>query len=393
MRQKIAICIPTHNEADTVGTTTTKIDIGLRKYLSDFEVIIVNADNNSTDGTKKYFLSSKTDSKKKYLKSSKLGKGNNLVNFLLFCKLKDIDFAATIDSDIKTLDSVWIERLLSPIISNKADFVTPLYFRNRFEGSTTNHFAFPLVYTFFGTSIRQPIGGEFSFNRSFIKYCLRKPISSEVKQYGIDIFLTIHALGGNFRVEEAFLGRKLHKSSFPKLVPMFKQVFASAIQTSSSYDIYREQADDLSLKNKPSIDNYKDFKHEVKIKELANFAREQFANNNSLYLRNNLGSYPLIEKKVFSSSAISIEDWSDILSDILVLGRKNKLNDSGVLAEIITPIFVLRTITFWLEINNIKPSKIDFLLNYQAKMIRSKTLKKLDGQKKRLLYLSGTATK
>lgn len=41
--------------------------------------------------------------------------------------------------------------------------------------------------------------------------------------YGIDIFLSTHAVGANFKIKEVYLGRKIHKPSFDKLFLYFKR--------------------------------------------------------------------------------------------------------------------------------------------------------------------------
>lgn len=46
------------------------------------------------------------------------------------------------------MQPIWIKRFLDPLIENGCDYVTPLYKRSRYEGSTTNHFAFPLIYDY-----------------------------------------------------------------------------------------------------------------------------------------------------------------------------------------------------------------------------------------------------
>ncbi|MEK9156376.1 MAG: glycosyltransferase [Patescibacteria group bacterium] len=377
--KKVAVGIPTLNEEDTIALTTAIIDNGLASFFNDWQCFIVNADNCSQDGTKKKFLSAKTSCKKVYISSreGETGKGLNLINFFRFCRDNDIDCAATIDSDISTISKDWVEKLISPIANNRSDYITPLYARSRFEGSTTNHFAFPFIATFFGKNIRQPIGGEFSFNRKFIEYCLSKPIFSEATQYGIDIYMTTHALGGGFRVNEVFLGRKFHKPSFSKIVPMFKQVFASAIQTISCYGIDYAPKGVLSSEKNICIDNDNEFKHESKIKELTDLSQKLFANNESLYTNYGLSNCQLVMQKISSGSFVSMNDWGEILSDFFVLIRANKRHDPMVLAELIAPIFFLRTIAFWLEIKHEEPSAIELMLTNQAELIRSKTWEKL----------------
>lgn len=384
--KKIAIGIPTLNEEDTIASTTAVIDDGLTTFFNSRQCIIVNADNRSKDKTKQNFLSANAHCKKVYIssKEGETGKGLNLINFFRFCYENNVDYAATIDSDISTISKDWVEKLISPIMNNSADYITPLYARSRFEGSTTNHFAFPFIATFFGKNIRQPIGGEFSFNRKFIEYCISKSLFLEATQYGIDIYLTTHALGGNFKVSEVFLGRKFHKPSFPKIVPMFKQVFSSAIQTISDYKIEGVPNDNLSLGERICIDRNTEFKHENRAKELADLSLRLFADNKSIYKDYGLISCEAAIQKVSSGSSVSVDDWSEVLSDFFAIARINQDYNAEMLAELIAPIFFLRTIAFWFEIKDADPALIEQTLINQAKLVKSKTWEKL-GRKKELV--------
>lgn len=64
--------------------------------------------------------------------------------------------------------------------------------------------------------------------------------------YGIDIFLTLHALCGGFKATEISLGKKLHKPSFDKMIPMFREVAASYYETAQ--ELFHDRViDSISL--------------------------------------------------------------------------------------------------------------------------------------------------
>lgn len=240
----IIIGIPTYNEADSIVQAVQKIEKAILYYskkqrVPSNEFILVNADNNSPDMTGQKFLNLKTKMKKKLIITNGRGKGRNLIAIFRFAKRIKALAVATIDADITTIQDDWIARLIDPIIQNKTDMTVPIYKRNRFEGSTTNHFAFPLIYSYFGQNIRQPIGGEFGFSDKMINYLLKQKVISSTYLYGIDIFCTIHAVGGGFKVKSVFLGKKWHKPSFPKIAPMFTEVATSAFDTIKHYQLQK----------------------------------------------------------------------------------------------------------------------------------------------------------
>ena len=215
MKKKIAVCIPSYNESHIISATLSKIDKGLKKYIKlNYDVIIVNIDNNSPDNTSDIFMNTNTICPKISIKTNEIEKGTNLLEFFKYCKNNDIDYAITIDADVRTVKPIWIDKFLEPLINNNYDYVTPIYKRSRYEGSTTNHFAFPLIYAISGIPIRQPIAGDFSFNKKFINIINEQEITDSTKRYGIDIFMTLVACYKKLNVYQINLEKKIHNPSY-----------------------------------------------------------------------------------------------------------------------------------------------------------------------------------
>lgn len=226
----IVIGIPSYNEADTITHVTETVGKGLETYFPDKLSIIVNFDNNSKDNTKDAFLKAKTRTEKKYISTAKgvLGKGNNMANLFYFVKQCDAEAAASVDSDLKSITKRWIEYLVKPVYEGY-DYVTPLYSRHQFDGTLTNHICYPVMFGMFSMDIRQPIGGEFGFSPKLIDYWLKQDWSESVRHYGIDVFMTLHAVIGGFKICQSGLGTKIHKASAPKLGIMFEQVIETLL--------------------------------------------------------------------------------------------------------------------------------------------------------------------
>lgn len=225
MKKKIAVCIPSYNESHIIAQTLKKVDKGLKMYIKlNYDVVIVNIDNNSPDDTSTIFMNVDTYCPKISIITNERGKGTNLLKFFEYCYEEHIDYAITIDADVKSMQPIWIKRFLEPMIENKYDYVTPIYKRSRYEGSTTNHFAFPLIYAITGMPIRQPIAGDFSFNRKFIELIVKQPINDSIKKYGIDIFMTLTACCNFLNVFQISLGKKIHNPSYGKMEGMFQEV-------------------------------------------------------------------------------------------------------------------------------------------------------------------------
>jgi len=224
---------------------------------------------------------------------------------------------------------------------------------------------------------RQPIGGEFSFSREFIKYCRSKKVSSEAKQYGIDIFLTTHAVGGGFKTGEVLLGRKFHKPSFPKIVPMFKQVYSSAIKTLLDYPINKNINRSINDQKTICIDDNNTFKHRDKVNDLLDYSKRQITKNEQLYKDIGFTNFSLFSKQINSGQSITSKDWGNILSDFFVIFMKSNDKNAALSAELISPLFFLRTISFWFEVLNETPIVVEKKLEDQAELIRKLTWDKI----------------
>lgn len=208
--KKIAVCLPTYNECENIKRMVKRVDKALRKYFKENECYIVNCDNNSKDDTNSIFNKVKTYSEKISIVTNEVGKGINIYNFIEFCYKKNIDIAFMFDSDLVSFNKKWIKKMLKKI--KKCDMVLPLYERKRDEGNVTNHFVLPVLIRKYGINFRQPIGGDYAFNKQTIEnlYINSKMIleNSFIKGYGIDIFLVLTTIYANKKILEVNLGKK-----------------------------------------------------------------------------------------------------------------------------------------------------------------------------------------
>ena len=224
-KYSVVVGIPSYNESDSISYVTKIVDQGLGEYFPDKKSIIVNVDNNSPDNTKEAFLDTTTRIEKKYISTAHgiRGKGNNILNLFNFAIQVRADIVIIVDADLKSITKEWIEYLGRPV-ADGYDYVTPLYSRHQFDGTITNHICYPVMFGMLSMDIRQPIGGEFAFSPKLIKHLLKQSWTESTKQYGIDIFMSLNAVLGGFKICQSGLGTKIHKASAPKLGIMFEQV-------------------------------------------------------------------------------------------------------------------------------------------------------------------------
>jgi glycosyltransferase involved in cell wall biosynthesis len=225
----IIIGIPSLNEAYNIAFVARQIALGLKKYFPTHSAVIINIDNNSKDGTKEAFLGAETGNiPKKYISTEGaiVGKGNNMRNLFIEVVQHKAKAVIVVDADLKSITPEWVKTLATPILEGY-DYATPIYSRNEYDGTITNHIIYPLLYALLKANIRQPIGGDFSFSPRMTKYWLGMAWEKDTRQYGIDIFMTMSALLNGFKVCQVVLGSKVHKPSAPKLGAMFTQVITT----------------------------------------------------------------------------------------------------------------------------------------------------------------------
>jgi glycosyltransferase involved in cell wall biosynthesis len=233
-RYEVVVGIPSYNESKTIKHVVETAGKGLAQFFPDSPSIIINCDNNSPDDTRGAFLSASVPPEigKHYISTPEgvTGKGNNFWNLFQFCQKVGAQVVIVVDADLRSITPEWIKYLAYPV-RDGYDLVVPLYSRHQFDGTITNHLCYPLVFSLTGLNIRQPIGGDFAFSSQLCSYWLEQPWNDMVRQYGIDIFMSLNALFGDFKVCQAGLGTKVHNASSPKLGRMFEEVVYTLFST------------------------------------------------------------------------------------------------------------------------------------------------------------------
>ena len=227
-RADLLVGIPSFRNAGTIGHVAASVARGLREHFPDAKVALVNADGGSEDGTPDKVVASAEGipvAVGRYIGPP--GKGSAFKAIFEAAGMLDARACAVVDSDLRSITPEWVARLLGPIVQKKADYITPLYARHKYDGTITNSIAYPLTRALYGIRLRQPIGGEFGFHADLARAYLAQPVwDSDVCRFGIDIFMTTTALAKHARVAQAFLGAKIHDPKDPAadLGPMFTQV-------------------------------------------------------------------------------------------------------------------------------------------------------------------------
>ncbi len=346
--------IPSYNEADNIAFVTRVVDEGLIRYFNEYRCCIVNVDNNSEDNTKGAFLGTETVNPKRYISTPPgiRGKGNNFYNLFKFCGSQKpaLKAVVVVDADLKSITPQWIKHLCDPILKGY-DFSLPKYSRHQFDGTITNHICFPLIFGLLGHDIRQPIGGEFSFSPPLMDHWLGLKWHPTTRQYGIDIFMTLNALSGDFKICEVGLGAKIHKASAPKLGPMFTQVVTTFFDFITSNHNLWIKAPVLRPKPKPSFGIAKldpPQELQIDIRKLKDQLREEFEPRKKL-LRRFLNQYAVSRlDEMFRQDYYSIDIllWTQVVYQLLFAFDRGSKKIKEDIVEAIKPLYFGRSVTF-----------------------------------------------
>ncbi len=369
------VAIPSYMEADTISFVTKQVDLGLTKYYGNLKSIILNVDNNSEDDTKGAFLSTNTKIPKHYITTPKgvKGKGNNFLNFLKFAKnhASTLKVALTVDADLRSITPEWIKYLGDPIL-NGYDYALPLYSRHQFDGTITNHICYPLFYGLLGEHVRQPIGGEFGFSPALMNHWLNQKWDLQAKQYGVDVFMALHAIFGNFKICETGLGAKIHKASAPKLGPMFTQVITTLFDLLLSRESSWMSIPVIKPKPKKRFGLQElCMPQELKIdmRELKDKLRKEYYPREKL-LRRILSDYASSSlAKMFDHDVYNIDIlmWTQLVYQLLFSYRNGSSTAKKDIVEALKPLYFTRSVTFDYMTWRYSPTYVEEAILEQAK--------------------------
>jgi len=371
---KLIVGIPSLNESDSIGSVTRIVDEGLTLCSSLFASLqaqIVNVDGNSSDGTVGAFLSVETRWNKKAIAvPGNVGKGNNIFYLLRLSEALTADAVITLDADLKSVTPDWIVKLAYPILSGEADYVVPEYRRSPFEGSTTNHFAWPLVSIVYGGPIRQPIAGEFGLGRALVQRICKSPRPDASLFYGIDLFITLTAVTGKLRITRVALPRKLHKPSFHKLELMFPQIADVAAWFLVRWP-EKGELQDASVQDPGDFEPGIDYLHKQAALDL--YARSSQRVIDTIdttdwlqRYRDEIGSRYLGERPSFTS-----ELWAMVFASWVTYVRGNTSVKSNC-GSALLPFFAMRAVTLWYDISQRGEAFGRLELENQMGLIQSK---------------------
>jgi hypothetical protein len=234
----ILVGVPTYNDAATVGQVVQAIRAGLLQYFPRQRAVIINADGGSKDATQDLVRATSISDLQPGSNLHALRtlhcistqyrggpeSGNALHTIFAAADLLRATSCAVIAADSTNFKAEFVEALLHPVCRDNFDLVTPVYQRHKFAGLLVRNLVYPMTRALYARRVREPYPAEFAFSGRLATHFQGQDVwSQEAGRTGAEIYLTISAITGGFRLAQSFLGTKSRaEHAAPDLVPAMR---------------------------------------------------------------------------------------------------------------------------------------------------------------------------
>lgn len=235
----ILVGLPTHNNAQTIGSVVHAIQNGILRCFPRERAVIINADGGSRDGTPELVMGISIDDVRQasnlyalrtlHAISTKYATSPSsevaLRTILAAAELLRAKACVVMSPESANIESEWLDKLLRPIYSDSFDLVTPTYRRHKFEGLLITNLLYPMVRALYGVRIREAYPSEFGFSGRLGSQFLGQNVWNDGDEgAGVEVRFTLAAITGAYRVCQSFLGDKEHvERRGADLVPALRQ--------------------------------------------------------------------------------------------------------------------------------------------------------------------------
>ena len=237
----IVIGLPTYKNSRTIGNVMMALANGVQRHYPDCSAMIVVSDGGSTDDTIDIARATVLPSQTASLiapYAGVTGKGSAIRAVLEIADRVNAKACAIVDADVRSITPDWIERLIGPVMADQADFVSPLYTRDRHEVTINDMIAYPFTRMLYGVDLRQPLGSEIAMSPRAWQTFLDKDVwETDVARFGIHMWMVTLAINSGWRLYQAPLGTKTHDYKDPTVgfEPKFMQVTGTLFRLMSFY--------------------------------------------------------------------------------------------------------------------------------------------------------------
>lgn len=215
----IIVALTSFNDVQTIGSVVHAVRDGLAQSFASSDVRFVLADAGSVDRTRdvvREMVGPSSLVEVEYERGGNFdelpyhgnpGRADALRAILQTAQRLNARGCAVIDASLQTVQPHWIDRLITPVLRDGFDYVSPYYIRHVNEGAITRAIVYPAFRALYGVRLRQPAASEFGCSASMVAHLLEQDFwDAQHASTGIDLWLAAAAVSGEFRICEAVLG-------------------------------------------------------------------------------------------------------------------------------------------------------------------------------------------
>ncbi len=370
--------IPCYNNQETIQHVIQMVTHGLDRHYREQRSVIMIADGGSTDDTRevaKDFQIKPWQEKLVTIYRGPGGKGSAFRSIFETAHRLGVKACMVVDSDLRSISSDWVSHLLEPVLGYGYEYVSPVYTRYKYDGTITNNIVYNLTRCLYGLRLRQPIGGDFAFSGKLAAHYVEQDVwETDVARYGIDIWMTTHAITSGMKLCQSNLGVKIHDAKDPAeaLGPMFRQVvhtlfllmeqFESkwkSVRGSSSLPMFGTEK---SLEPEPVQVDFERLVKEYKagFRQFKVLYRDLFSPECFEELKKCAGLSP-------RKFVMSVETWAKVLFETAATFRSWTTNRAN-LVSLVTPLYLGRVASFINRTRDMTTVQAEQLVEEQAQL-------------------------
>ena len=262
----LLIAFPSFNQSSTIESFVETILAGLKASLAHASIMMVNADVGSQDGTPEIVkravgslfpvalvkpvtegMSAKPFALNRLSYSGMPAREEAFRSFFAITERLEAKACVVIDASVRSVTTEWIDLLARPVLEKGADYVAPVFRRQRYEGSLTNNLIAPLTRALYGKRVACQTGGGYGFSGKLASFYLEKKFlwEGDGARFGIDSWLTTIAVAEGYQVWQAKLGSKLQdtKAGAVDVSMMLAQAVGASYHYMEHYqDVWEKQS-------------------------------------------------------------------------------------------------------------------------------------------------------
>jgi glucosylglycerate synthase len=226
----LVVALPSFNQSATIESVINTILEGLKGSMAHASVLMVNVDVGSEDGTPEIVkravgnllplalvqplaegMPANPFALNRLSYSGMPAREEAFRSFFSITERMQAKACVVIDANVRSVTAAWVDLLAQPVLEKGADYVAPVFRRQRYEGSLTNNLIAPLTRSLYGKRVACQIGGGYGFSGRLASFYLQKPFlwEGDAARFAIDSWLTTVAVAEGYQVWQARLGARM----------------------------------------------------------------------------------------------------------------------------------------------------------------------------------------